>query len=101
MRLARAKANSADLIVSIHARTRRATYLLFFDFLITGFQSTHAHGVRPDAAENEDAAAGVSIHARTRRATANKAIIDLLISVSIHARTRRATRKRIFAHDIL
>ena len=83
------------VLVSIHARTRRATR--------TGpvrqsgcrwFQSTPARGGRRSRRCVASRIELVSIHARTRRATAGHDAADVRDDVSIHARTRRATRRR-------
>ena len=82
------------MIVSIHARTRRATASrLPSNRAMRLFQSTPARGGRPDAMAWTSKLRFVSIHARTRRATnAMQWHIAGCYDVSIHARTRRATR---------
>ncbi len=99
--------------VSIHARTRRATWWPQRSQVVMMFQSTPAHdGRRPSASSScsrarfnprphttgdlsathpHDAGKGVSIHARTRRATPCQVHTREARGVSIHARTRRAT----------
>ena len=61
------------------------------DQKVAKFQSTHAHGVRPATNLADVNFVIVSIHARTRRATVGWNPSDIVCFVSIHARTRRAT----------
>ncbi len=106
-------------LVSIHARTRRATgpvrssrALRRFQstpahdgrpagrpvpVTLQTFQSTPAHDGRPRISSRTSGGSGVSIHARTRRATVTSGIADVPYYVSIHARTRRATKHRMQA----
>jgi len=80
------------LIVSIHARTRRATGSRLCVLPVRSrFQSTPAHGGRHARHKVIIALAVVSIHARTRRATSPFSKHWFHFAVSIHARTRRAT----------
>ena len=62
--------NGRILVVSIHARTRRATPARTSAATPTiWFQSTPAHGERHEHDSNHHCTRTVSIHARTRRAT--------------------------------
>ena len=80
-------------IVSIHARTRRATSRPSAGAASTWHVSIHARTRRATTIGRPPVIGPeVSIHARTRRATAERRLpIGDPVIVSIHARTRRAT----------
>ena len=107
-------ASAAQKIVSIHALTRSATYVIGECFkiklvsihaltrsattfrqritlLLRKFQSTHSRGVRRSARGRKQHASSVSIHALTRSATGKMINNNIVIKVSIHALTRSAT----------
>ena len=84
-----------EVIVSIHAPTRGATYDdMGRHITVTGFQSTLPRGERPAVIRAWAAATGVSIHAPTRGATKRREIKKLVPQVSIHAPTRGATAEK-------
>ena len=62
------------------------------DFVISEFQSTHPHGVRPANANLYQSQMHVSIHAPTRGATEAGDVRGSRNLVSIHAPTRGATQ---------
>ena len=79
-------------IVSIHARTGRATKAAPRSLhAILTFQFTRARGARLYALIDGEYAKLVSIHARTGRATVLRDGLVHVVRVSIHARTGRAT----------
>ena len=80
------------LLVSIHARTWRATMTGVKGVLKRAFQFTPARGGRHEQAGRMIGRMAVSIHARTWRATFSAAHQARANTVSIHARTWRATR---------
>ncbi len=79
--------------VSIHAPTRGATVAFVTLTLLSPFQSTHPHGVRPEGIKAQNDLVNVSIHAPTRGATRPSEIAKKLTDVSIHAPTRGATSR--------
>ena len=82
------------ILVSIHARAKRATSR----FTMAGhshlFQSTPARSGRPLQDYLDNPKEGVSIHARAKRATLPGGDTGDCGRVSIHARAKRATSSR-------
>ncbi len=86
-------ARSPVLVVSIHARTGRATPTPSRNSKSSVSFNSRAHGARDDQLFEGCCDFAVSIHARTGRATPKPKGHRRQPNVSIHARTGRATPK--------
>ena len=91
VRLVKTRADFADLLVSIHAPARGATWLQQAWSPDSWFQSTHPHGVRPYHSMVLLLYYPVSIHAPARGATVTQLGSSTTTDVSIHAPAWGAT----------